>query len=81
MLALGEAAGLDLRRQENFSFGMELEDLLAGSFPRPGDADRIRALFAEDIQAGRDALGVAACRDEGLIRLTYPVAVLAWRKP
>ncbi|MDR3750313.1 MAG: methyltransferase domain-containing protein [Terracidiphilus sp.] len=81
MKALGEGAGLELRRQENFSFVMELEDLLAGSFPKPGDGDRIRALFAEDIAAGRDSLGVAARREEGVIRLTYPVAVLAWRKP
>jgi hypothetical protein len=59
---------------------MELEDLLAGSFPRPGDADRIRALFEEDIQADRDELGVSARRDAGAIQITYPVAVLAWRK-
>jgi len=81
MISLGEGAGLEPRRKENFSFVMELEDLLAGSFPKPGDGDRIRGLFAEDITAGRDSLGVAARREEGVIRLSYPVSVLAWRKP
>ena len=81
MKSLGEGAGLEPRRQENFSFVMELEDLLAGSFPKAGDGDRIRGLFEEDIAAGRDSLGVATRREEGVIRLTYPVAVLAWRKP
>jgi len=81
MESLGEGAGLEPRRQENFSLVMELEDLLAGSFPKPGNGDRIRGLFEEDIAAARDSLGVAARREEGVIRLTYPVAVMAWRKP
>jgi SAM-dependent methyltransferase len=80
MKGLGEDAGLELHRESHFGLVMELEDLLAGSFPRPGDADRIRALFEEDIQAGRDELGVSARRDAGAIQITYPVAVLAWRK-
>lgn len=80
MHALGEAAGLRLRREEEFRLEMELEGLLAGSFPKEGDAERIRALFEEDIHAGRDTLGVAARRENGAVRLTYPVAVLAWEK-
>lgn len=61
--------------------GMELDSLLGASFPRTGDAERIRALFGADIQAGTDALGVAARWESGKIMLTYPVAILAWRKP
>jgi len=79
-LSMGQAAGLELHRRENFSLAMDLEDLLKGSFPKPGDADRIRALFEDDIRTGRDELGVAARRENDVIRLTYPVAVLAWIK-
>jgi SAM-dependent methyltransferase len=92
---LGQDAGLQLRRLEKYSFDQNLEDLLAGSFPNPGDSDRIRALFEADIHSGNDTLGVAARREirasaessssmasvAGTIHLTYPVAVLVWRKP
>jgi len=78
--ALGENAGLALDRLEKCSLERGLEDLLAGSFPKPGDADRIRALFEADIAAGTDTLGVAARKENGAIRITYPVVVMAWRK-
>lgn len=77
---LGEEAGLLLRRRENFSLERDLEAQLADSFPDSGNADRIRALFAADIQAGTDTLGLAARRENNVDRLTFPIAVLAWRK-
>lgn len=77
---LGENAGLELRRMEKYNMQVDLEDLLAGSFPGPGDADRIRALFEAEIQAGTDTLGVAARREGGCIGITYPVIVMAWQK-
>jgi SAM-dependent methyltransferase len=76
----GKDAGLELRRVERSSLDRDLEELLAGSFPKPGDADRIRALFETEIRAGSDTLGVAARRENDKIRLTYPVVVLAWSK-
>ncbi len=79
--ALGESAGLSLHREANFALEMELESLLEGSFPNPGNADRIRSLFREDIQSGRDRLGVAARFGDSAILLTYPIAVMAWRRP
>jgi ubiquinone/menaquinone biosynthesis C-methylase UbiE len=79
--ALGEDAGLQLHRLEKYEFAKDLEDLLAGSFPNPGDTDRIRALFDADIRSGGDTLGVTARREEGAIRITYPVVILTWRKP
>lgn len=79
-ISLGEATGLQLRRREDFSLAMDLEDLLQGSFPKPGDADKIRALFEEDIRSGRDELGVAARYEDGAMKLVYPVAIFAWRK-
>jgi ubiquinone/menaquinone biosynthesis C-methylase UbiE len=79
--ALGQNAGLALRRTAHYNLQMELDGLLAGSFPKEGDEARIRALFEADIQAGTDSLGVAARRESGQVRITYPVIVLAWRKP
>jgi hypothetical protein len=52
----------------------EVEGLLSRSFPAPGDADRIRALFAESL--ADDALGVGARRLDGAIHFAYPVAIL-----
>jgi SAM-dependent methyltransferase len=78
---LGKAAGLDTVRIENTRFERDLEDLLAGSFPKPGDDDRIRALFEAEVAAGTDSLGAGAYREAGLIKVRYPVAVFAWRKP
>lgn len=77
---LGESAGLELRRLEQFGLGMELADLLKGSFPRPGDEERIGGLFEEDIRTAANALGVSARREEGVVRLTYPVRVIVWTK-
>ncbi len=78
MEALGEAAGLSLHAKQMCMLEMDLENLLAGSFPKDGDAERIRALFAEEIQAGTDMLGVAARRKDGAVQIAYPVAVFAW---
>lgn len=78
--ALGENAGLHLTRQANFHINMNLEDLLGSSFPRPGNADKIRALFEEDIQRETDTLGISAVRQNGVVKLTYPIAIMAWRK-
>lgn len=80
MEALGDAAGLSLHAKQMRTLEMDLENLLAGSFPKDGDAERIRSLFQEEIQAGTGTLGVAARREEGAVRITYPVAVFAWRK-
>jgi SAM-dependent methyltransferase len=79
--ALGREASLELRRLEKSRLDRDLEGLLAGSFPKDGDADRIRRLFEAEIQAGSDTLGVAARRENGEIQITYPIVVFAWRKP
>jgi ubiquinone/menaquinone biosynthesis C-methylase UbiE len=79
--ALGKNAGLRLTRNAKFKMQMNLEDLLGSSFPKPGNADNIRALFEEDIQRGTDTLGVSASRENGAVKLTYPIAIMAWRRP
>src|SRR5262249_26714701 len=52
----------------------ELEDLLARSFPREGDADRIRKIFADSI--ADDTLDLNTRRKNGKIYYSFPVAVL-----
>jgi SAM-dependent methyltransferase len=74
-LRLFRDAGLPEPRQTSYRLEGELESLLARSFPNPGDADRIRDLFAASL--GDDALGIGARRDGDRIRYGYPVAVLA----
>jgi len=58
---------------------LDLEGLLSRSFPDPGDADEIRALFERSLAA--DGLGVGARRRDGRIHFAYPVAVLAAPRP
>jgi ubiquinone/menaquinone biosynthesis C-methylase UbiE len=52
----------------------ELEDLLRRSFPKEGDADRLRQIFADSIS--NDALDLATRRENGRIYYSYPVAIL-----
>ena len=78
--ALGHDARLHPIRRATFQMKMNLEDLLGSSFPKPGDADKIRALFEQDIQRKTDTLGVSAARENGLVKLTYPIAIFAWQK-
>ena len=72
------AAGLPAPRETTYRLEGELEGLLARSFPGPGDADTIRAMFVDSV--GSDALDVAARRMSGTIRYGYPVAIMASRK-
>ena len=48
--------------------------LLSRSFPRPGDADKIRALFTAALED--DRLGLPVHREQDQIHLAYPIAIL-----
>jgi hypothetical protein len=73
--ALYHEAGLP-RPDERFT---ELRDavgnLLARSFPNPGDEEKIRDLFAASL--ADDRLGIPLARDGGMLCHAYPVAILA----
>ena len=69
------AAGLRGLRRAGYCFTLDLERLMRSSFPRPGDAERVRALFEADV--GIDRMGLALQRKSGAITLTYPVAIVA----
>ena len=84
-LSLEELTGLchdaELRDVKTglYKLDVPLEELLARSFPNPGDADRIRLTFADDI--GVDRLGVGAHRRAGAIHFAFPIVVLVGQRP
>jgi ubiquinone/menaquinone biosynthesis C-methylase UbiE len=78
LTGLRRDAGLRDVRTAFYNLEMELEALLAVSFPNPGDADRIRQTFVDDVGVNRLGLGVA--RRDGAIHFTFPIAVLVGHK-
>jgi ubiquinone/menaquinone biosynthesis C-methylase UbiE len=64
-------------RTEFYKHGFELEQVLQGSFPNPGDADRVRQLFQDDLETNR--LGLGACRKDRQIHFAYPIVILVGR--
>jgi ubiquinone/menaquinone biosynthesis C-methylase UbiE len=71
-------AGLPEPRVSHYRVECELEDLLSRSFPKEGDADRIRKIFADSIPT--NALDLNTRRENGKIYYAFPVAVLASRR-
>lgn len=74
LAALFTAVGLCAPRTTSYRLESELEALLARSFPKPGDADEIRRLFAASL--ANDALGIGTRRVGDSILYGFPVAVL-----
>src|SRR4051794_35961236 len=75
---LCHGAGLRGLKTSFFKLEMALEALLAASFPGPGDADRIRQTFADDI--GRDRLGLGAHRRDRAIHFAFPIVILVGQR-
>lgn len=75
---LFQRVGLPEPRVTHYRLEGELDRLISRSFPEPGDADRIRTIFADAL--ADDALDMQVRRDGDHIRFGYPVAVLAARK-
>ena len=82
-LSLTELRGLfaaaDLPEPEVsfYELGDDVSNLLARSFPNPGDEAKIIAMFAAS--AEDDRLGIPVRRDGGRLLYAYPVAILAGR--
>ena len=72
------ASGLRDLRCTDYSFTVSLEALMRASFPAPGDAERVRALFEADV--GADRMGLALERVDGVVHLTYPVTIVSGAK-
>jgi ubiquinone/menaquinone biosynthesis C-methylase UbiE len=79
LVALFAAAGLPEPRARYDALPYELESLLARSFPKEGDADRIRNMFAESLD--NDMLGVRAFQQGGKVHFSLPTATLVASVP
>ena len=77
--SLFPAAGLPDASVTFYELRDELENLLARSFPNPGDADKIRTLFRTS--AEEDSLGIPVQIEGSRILYSYPVAVLVANRP
>lgn len=83
-LAIEELTGLfaesDLQnvRTQFYKHEVEMEQVLQRSFPNPGDSDKVRKMFADDL--GVDRLGVGAHSKNGEIHYAYPVVALIGNK-
>jgi ubiquinone/menaquinone biosynthesis C-methylase UbiE len=78
LVDLFRKAGLSAPEIQKYRMECELEDLLARSFPEPGDADRIRTMFEASLE--NDALDLAVHKENGTIYYAYPVAILVSTK-
>lgn len=78
--ALFAEAGLAARSIDLFQVPMALEAQLAASFPLPGDADRLRALFRRDVESGMDRLSMHAHERDGALHFSYPCAIVVGEK-
>jgi ubiquinone/menaquinone biosynthesis C-methylase UbiE len=67
-------AGLNDPRIATYRLEGELEDLLRRSFPKEGDADRIREMFERSLSD--DGLDMATRRKDGKLYYGFPVAIL-----
>ena len=81
MTELVSDSGLRDVRTARYKVEMELEATLAASFPNAGDADKIRALFREDLDSAEDRMGVGAHRVGDEIHFAYPILAIVGSKP
>jgi hypothetical protein len=73
-----QSAGLRITQRAGYFFELELEQLLAASFPDGANAARVRELFERDI--GVDNLGIGVHRNGAQVRFAYPIAILVGAK-
>lgn len=66
-------------QMQHYQLRDELENLLARSFPLPGDADKIRDIFRDS--AASDRLGIPIHLEAQRVHYAYPVAILCATVP
>jgi ubiquinone/menaquinone biosynthesis C-methylase UbiE len=74
MEALFREVGLPDPQITRYELELELESLLKRSFPKEGDADRVRALIRGAV--GNDDMGIRARRTGETVAFAYPIAIL-----
>jgi SAM-dependent methyltransferase len=75
--ALFAEQGLQIENRAQYRLEVALEDSLAASFPEPGGAEKLRAMFEQDV--GVDELGVGAARRGQALWFSFPILVLSAR--
>ena len=75
---LFNGSGLSACKCSGYPVDMQLETLIASSFPNPGDDAVIRRMVTDDI--GVNALGVNARIEDGHVMYTFPIAVYVGTK-
>lgn len=79
---LGAAAGLEELAFHQYGTEMPIEAVLASSaLPEPSLLERLRALYRADAISGEDRYGLSLREQNGEIFATYPMTMLAWRRP
>ncbi|MDF7807684.1 methyltransferase domain-containing protein [Pontiellaceae bacterium B12219] len=71
-------SGLSDLQHSRYTVDMKLEAQLMASFPKAGDAEKIRKLFREDL--GQNRMGVNARWEEDSMYYTYPIAIYTGTK-
>jgi ubiquinone/menaquinone biosynthesis C-methylase UbiE len=79
LIGLFGDAGLPIPRRTSYELRDDLENLLARSFPRPGDDEKIRDLFRAS--AVDDRLGIPIRLEGSKVQYAYPVAILVADRP
>jgi hypothetical protein len=79
MKSVFAAAGLGEPQVSFTELRDEVSNLLARSYPNPGDETRIVEMFRAS--ASDDSLGIPVRLDGEAIRYAYPVAILAATRP
>jgi ubiquinone/menaquinone biosynthesis C-methylase UbiE len=72
-------SGLVDCRQSAYGVDIELEAQMRASFPKKGDAPKVREMILNDI--GTDSIGINARKVEDTTVYTVPIAVYVGRKP
>lgn len=72
-------AGLPAPQIERTRLALDLDEFLSRSYPGEGDESRIRSIFDEALLS--DALDVEPQREQGKIRFSVPVAIVAAQIP
>ncbi|WP_010586936.1 class I SAM-dependent methyltransferase [Schlesneria paludicola] len=78
LVQLFEDAGLKNVRTEYYKVEMQVEKILAVSFPNPGDGDKVRQLFRDDVGVNR--IGMGAMLKDGAVYYAYPIVIVVGDK-
>jgi SAM-dependent methyltransferase len=77
---LMDCAGLQDVQTQFYRLHMSLDKILDASFPNPGDKEKLRQMFVEDLETGESDFE-PYLDEQQAIRFSFPVMILSGRKP